>query len=535
MPEYGCCCTNCGWRGESSKLMISISIIFKELAVRAISDSTAFNANKDSLIARINNSDDNCFISIEEISNNIKEGKLLLPNSKSSEFVGCVIEDLKELNVQDETIKQYSNTLKRELSRPLHCVLGTHNSNKDVIHNATIHGHYFQVRHCPNCKDMVSSFSGLYPEITVSVLGGKRASKTTTLVATLHKFLSLESGFNVEFEPVAQIKAQWQDTEKLLAEYRNNSALGATSDEANKRSNFVKGSYCITIGNRKVVLSFIDIPGEFVDNAVDLNDTERNDAFRKEYSLKYQNLDFLWICVDEPIFINGAIGEINEQNFLNRFGVNKQDFLKKYGYLNEAKPTTLQNISNLIATLDVLKNIKGAALIWGKIDQLNRINSRNDNPPPFDRMGGYIESNNALQLTRGIPTLSSSYVLIHSSFIKSEVERRLDANNNAVWNHYDTIRNIEAFFNGRMCYFATSNYGHSPNTEKVASTQLENQNVLNKTINPINTELPLLWTLAMAGVLPVRYTIHRAFKDKERISYLVRTEDTKQFLCNRNR
>ena len=496
MPKYRCFCTNCGWRDKSEKLTFNISKLLITKAIEVVDTVDLEDSRRtglslsDSIKDMLSNSTQQYYLSIEDIAKGTKDENLQLPTLLCETFANQIMRSFKEqIGLDDKVVKDYVAKLQSQLSNPISCRLIGHSDNKDcVIVAASIGDHYHQIRYCPKCHAMVSSMAGVYPEITVSVLGGKRASKTTTLVATLYKFSRSLDGFKVTFEDNKEITAQWSVNEKLLDNYENNTAFEPTSHESgdsrHKRVNFVRGSFLITTP-KKVLLSFIDIPGEFIDNFAEGADAETVNDFIREYTPIYQNLDFLWICIDEPVLL---------QNSLSR-GKLTDDFLKKYGYSvgdEVIQPKSVGTIYQSLARLqENLRSIKGVALIWGKIDQLGRCNRASDNPPPFDNMGGYSDTQTSMKYNRyQQPILISEYVLKRSEHVKSQIIMRQDENGNRVWDHGEFVKDISSLFKGRVCCFATSNYGHTPNTNEM-------------TISPINTELPLLWTLAMAGMLLV--------------------------------
>lgn len=498
MPNYKCFCTNCGWRDESEKLTFNISKLLITKAIEVVDTVDLEDSRRtglslsDSIKDMLSNSTQQYYLSIEDIAKGTKDENLQLPTLLCETFANQIMRSFKEqIGLDDKVVKDYVAKLQSQLSNPISCRLIGHSDNKDcVIVAASIGDQYHQIRYCPECHAMVSSMAGVYPEITVSVLGGKRASKTTTLVATLYKFSRRLDGFTVTFEDKKEIQAQWSVNEKLLDDYEHNTAFEPTSHESgdsrHKRVNFVRGSFLITTP-KKVLLSFIDIPGEFIDNFAEGADAETVNDFIREYTPIYQNLDFLWICIDEPVLL---------QNSLSR-GKLTDDFLKKYGYSvgdEVIQPKSVGTIYQSLARLqENLRSIKGVALIWGKIDQLGRCNRASDNPPPFDNMGRYSDTQTSMKYNRyQQPILISEYVLKRSEHVKSQIIKRQDENGNRVWDHREFVKDISSLFKGkgRVCFFATSNYGHTPNTNEM-------------TISPINTELPLLWTLAMAGMLLV--------------------------------
>ena len=228
MPKYRCFCTNCGWRGDSEKLTFNINALLTTKAVEladriSLSGMSArgdsFNKNKKAFKDRLLNDIKQLFISIEDIVKDTKNDKLQLPASTLNQFAEQIKANLKEIGVEENDINYYVTQLQSQLSEPISCDLRGHSANKDVYVGAMIGGNYHQIRHCPMCCAMVSSFSGVYPEISVSVLGNKRASKSTTLVATLNKFQNLGNSFAVELEPLRRIREQWSDTEELIKEY----------------------------------------------------------------------------------------------------------------------------------------------------------------------------------------------------------------------------------------------------------------------------------------------------------------------------
>lgn len=520
MPNYKCFCTNCGWRDESEKLMFNISKLLITKASEVVDTVNLEGSKKEGqslseLIEDIlKNIPQQYYLSIDDIANGTKDGNLQLPIFLRDQFANQIMLSIKgKSKLDDKVVDDYVTKLQSQLSNPISCRLIDHYDNKDcVIVAAWIDDQYHQIRYCPKCHAMVSSMAGVYPEITVSVLGGKRASKTTTLVATLYKFSRSLDGFTVTFEDKKEIREQWRVNEELLDKYEHNTSLEPTSDESgdsgHKRENFVRGSFLITTP-KKVLLSFIDIPGEFIDNFAEGTGAETINNFIREYTPIYQNLDFLWICIDEPILL---------QNSLSMDKLN-DDFLKKYGYSVGDKVNQPKSVDTIYQSLAILQenlqSIKGVALIWGKIDQLGQCNRTSANPPPFDNMGGYGDPQTSVEYNRHRqPMLISKYVLKRSEHVKGQIMKRKDENGNLVWKHEGFVNDISNLFKGRVCCFATSNYGHAPDKEEM-------------TISPINTELPLLWTLAKAGMMLV--------KDDNNFGFTVSSDDDSSRRCGKKK
>ena len=153
------------------------------------------------------------------------------------------------------------------------------------------------VRKCPRCFATMSYWAGRYPEIKLTVLGGPRISKSTNVTACIAAFMHGRDRF-------VEIKGTTRDEEykvfknNYLDPYENGKDLKAT----NTNDNIPRVSFEVSVGEGKICLTFVDLPGEL--NNENGIDSELN----PRYENVFNNIDFVWYCTD-PGEIEQLIGE----------------------------------------------------------------------------------------------------------------------------------------------------------------------------------------------------------------------------------
>lgn len=328
-------------------------------------------------------------------------------------------------------------------------------------------------RVCPHrgCNGKLSFWAGRYPEICMSVLGGPRVSKTTTLTAMANVFLHGYQGVRWEG---SQSDETYKEFEKsCLAYYNQGLPIPATELVKN---NIPRISFRVTLGNvGHIILTFVDLPGE-------LNNEEGISAelFRR-YQHYFDNVDFVWYCTDpgELIRLNEAASEGNDADQL--------------GYDEGRKVLRTEKICNNMNQMkgffSQTEKVIPVAYILGKTDH-QLINPTDKHDYHLFMPGG---SKNERVPADALP-------LNVEAFYR---EARL-VRNYMVEKNPQLVTTFENNFEARA-YFAMSAYGWNPKDTKEPRSP-----------EPYRCTFPFIWMLACKGYIPIltQKVVHSLFGEQ---------------------
>lgn len=495
MSAYNSFCTECGWRGSSAELKFDISAFLKTRVMDISETDVDYNLRDcKSMVLNFGG----IFVSANEINEMANRGDSFKLSDNLIETICKGANDLirNVHNLSDDDATDFLDKLKNSLARPEKVALLKHPENADIITQVNIGRLPLTRRYCPHCKNQVSTYSGVYREITLSVFGGPRASKTTTVCSTIWAIKNKLSAHNIEvqMEPDAKLQEKWKITNELLGHYAQNIKIDST--HTGDTESIIKCSFLISIaGERKYLISLIDIPGEFIRTAAQSNDDTLWEQYNKSYQQRYENLDYIWICVDKKVLDGGSRGKDGKE----------RETLRRYGY-DDGRPLSARD---LIVALQKMKpymsSLDGAALIWGKIDEDEPTMNE---PFMFSNWGDYNSYRTAISRR---PTAKYEAIKKQSLFVKTVIESHPGAST--------FVSDIVSLFKGKTCIFATSNYGHTPRASDTDGADA--------TVKPFNTEFPIIWTLTMAGAMEIQLPGRRRIEYR----FVSSDKDKKELLC----
>lgn len=542
--RYYSFCPECGWRGDSDELLFEITKLIK-LRLEAAAKSAAKEdggKSKPEIMKAIENAGIREFVSTRELRKKIAQdsGEFRLDDNRKKEILRCVGNALKDPVDQDKLTEADVEKVKKEVDKRLTEDFGTielkpHNENPDVTFEVVIDGVRLPWRrYCPKCKEegQVSGWSGCYPEITLSMFAGPRASKTTALCAAMEAFLKwkTETGdqdISLEFDADEELKKKWEMTqngvpesadtkensqlkESPLMKYRKNKRIDAT----NTGDSELRCTFRINICSTKLLVSVMDIAGEFV-RSLAIGTDDMIDIMRDRYGTRYKNLDYLWVLVDhETLGYRTGVSTNSEQRKKDREGL--------LGYEDPSRILNVQNLNQALRrAMNMFESLKGIVLIWGKIDALRVEKGFMQRPyllknqPGFDdnyNQGYGVVRKSGRKLAINDPNLIKS----QSSIICKEIIEKGDGR--------DLIATIRKRTDSKAIAFITSNYGHEPRREEESEG--------NNSTEPFNTMLPLLWMIAMEGGIEVKTEKHHRFGKPEVIFKCLNIDaEKKKNLC----
>ena len=313
-----------------------------------------------------------------------------------------------------------------------------------------------EYRVCPVCGHKMSYWSGRYRELRLTVLGGPRVSKSTTLTACADAFL--QKSQNIVWEAWEEDEEWEVFYENYLKLYREGKPLKATNPENEKIPEI---TFRVMVGEADsdddenfVVLTFIDLPGEYIKGRM-------SDAIYEKYKPFYDHIDFVWYCTD-PGEVRQIKGSAQDTTAIEELG---------YGGTQEIIPTReiIEHMTSLSSFFRRADRKVPVAYILGKTD------------------AGAIDDEDKKQFSLYLPDKTESFnPLDVKEFWEHswKVREYMELYNPAL------IRGFEQCF-GERCYIAASAYGCDPRKKE------------EKRLRPYNRTLPFMWMMALCNCIPV--------------------------------
>ncbi len=586
--RYYSFCPECGWRGDSDELLFEITKLItprlkaaaKSLAesevnseeaiqekierIRRLTTDESAKTDAESMnIEQTRNADENEakkektkqeivmdaienakireFVSTSELRDISEQhkGEFRLKDSRIKEILKRVGNALEGSVGQGKLTKADVEKVQKEVNKRLTENFGSielkpHRENSDVTFEVVIGGKPLPWRrYCPKCKGkgQVSGWSGCYPEITLSMFAGPRASKTTALCAAMDAFLKWREQANnqnicLEFDADEKLKKKWAITQDgvpkeaedgaqpsakdyPLIKYRQNIRIDATETVDNE----LRCTFLINIDGTKLLVSVMDIAGEFV-RSLARGTEDMIESMRKRYETRYKNLDYLWVLVDyATLEYTTGVSTTQEQR--------KKDCEGLLGYNDPSKILNVLDLNQALSNaMNMFKSLKGIVLIWGKIDALRDENGFMQRPYLLKNQPGFDDNYNqgygvVRRSGRKLVVYDPNLIKLQSNIICTEIEKSIGKS---------LIETIREKTDSKAIAFITSNYGHEPRKEE--------GNEGDNSIEPFNTMLPLLWMIAMEGGIAVKTEKHHRFRKPEFIPKCLNTDDDKKtYLC----
>ena len=325
-----------------------------------------------------------------------------------------------------------------------------------------------RTRVCPHegCHGKLSFWAGRYREICMSVLGGERVSKTTTLTAMAYAYIQGYQGIRLEGSSEDEAFDDFESN--CLSYYSDGQPLKAT--ELVKK-NTSRLSFRVTLGkNGYITLTFVDLPGE-------LNNEEGiSDEMFARYGYYFDNVDFIWYCTD-PGELVGLQETAQKGNHADELGLEE-------GKAPLRTARICANMEQLGGFFRDAGKVIPVAYILGKTDS--------DLIDPTDKENFHLHEEPHWAARRppcDLVPLDLEQFYRESAMTKEYMKRR----------NPKLVDTFEKNFLSRG-YFAMSAYGWNPKNNKEKRSP-----------DPYKTTVPLIWMLACKGYIPIK-----ARKEKRR-------------------
>lgn len=513
--RYYSFCPNCGWRGDCDDLLFDVSEVIISYVTEAAKGILS-EENQKIFENRV----------VEKIKILKSTKQLRSYTEKGFELQGLADDENTEAHEIYEKIEEivkaseagFTHNEQEPLEKKIKEIINSRfgkvelipsPDNDAVTGSVSIGGKQLSSseRYCPECKEngQVSRYSGCYPEIVMALLGGPRASKTTTICAAIHALKKLDHGkdITVSFDNNEKLTKKWlitkedDDKKSPLYMYQTNQKVESTTTVTR---NGIACSFLVNIGGAGVLISAIDIAGELF-RTLATREEQKGDAneILNTYIKKYKFVDYLWICIDASTLIHVTAQANDQGEQVGKALGYEDDKDDKADKADKDSLTKVVGFTGLNAIINSLKEVnlrrsadyklKGVALIWGKIDVYptdNRKGVVTQKPSKvLDDWKRYAEKysknyDNGYGVIRGGSVLNAEVITGQSSHIKDKLMH---------FGGKELINEVSRIAEGRACIFATSNYGHKPGECGI--------------IEPFNTMLPLLWMIAMEGRMKV--------------------------------
>lgn len=311
-----------------------------------------------------------------------------------------------------------------------------------------------RTRVCPWCHEKLSFWAGRYEEICISVLGGQRISKTTTLTAMASAFMEGYQGISWQGSTEDEMFKEFEKS--CLTPYRKGKPISATK---NIKGNISRISFKVRLGRiGYIVLTFVDLPGELNnENGID------NELF-KRYQHYFDNVDFAWYCTDP--------GELRELSI----GAQKGNLADELGLGDGRAPLRTEQIcSNMNQMSGFFRNIP-VAYILGKTD-VKLIDKKDKREYHLFVKGGSVNDKNPPDR---LPLDIESFW--QEAYLVKKYMREMNPK---------LVVTFDQNFK-RNCYFAMSAYGWNPiETEEPRRPEA------------YRCTVPFIWMLASKGYIPL--------------------------------
>lgn len=471
-----CICPNCGRKMQSSKLAFDFTKFIRETVIKSIKDPQTISGCD----MVFNNLGDQPFLESEEhlASCPCAEEQ---PRGKSDRYVKYQFPYQAIIDAADKSIKSSKdsqnsnqedivkfrkwldeNRTAVEKSMEEESVLWLKKTDDgDIRFNAvyTRQGKTIaKNRVCPNCFGEMSYWAGRYPEIVLTVLGGPRVSKSTTLTSCAYAFMKGDNA--IQWEGYKG-DTNWKNfKENYLDFYMAGKDIKPTEVNEDTIPRLTFRIKFKNLNSKSICLTFVDIPGEY-------NNSEGvNEAIYRKYKNFYDNIDFVWYCTD-PAEVRELDGTAEKTPELLHLGYEKDK-----GAMDTE--SLIINMNELSGFFKQSGRHVPVAYILGKTD--SEIISEADN--------------RQYQLFQESVDPSLETLDVRDFFRQSQKVRRYISAYNA--------RLIDAFDSNfpDRCYIAVSAYGFDPKAEQGDTT-----------LKAYNCKLPFYWMMALRSCIDIKTVI----------------------------
>ena len=399
-----------------------------------------------------------------------------------NKYLDIITDDILRENIYEKRMTFYYNKVRFQDEVDYVLERGTDENNVPFAMGGEMLGF---VRTCPYCGSRVSQAVGRAPEIVIALAGGPRAGKTSCLTALTS---ALSSGKYAEYDlgiQAMQHDKLWKRLSEEIQLYQKCVKVTKTATDQNEVSSY---SVLVRFGRQNRVLTFVDMPGEFWESGSGLSP-----AFFQQYSGLYQSIDCIWFVASKLSVYEFDLGTPGRQSELQELLAKQTS--ESSTLIEQSRPSNLDaNFRTLRSQLVAWgKDMPPVAVIISKPDVCTGDEDKNSvkqyNLFPID---GDVPSVNLSDLMNVLQRdRSGQYYLREKRFYDCgmNVRKFVYKKNNALF------RAIEDNCPDRF-YISMAAYG-CPAADAADKAQ--------NGPKPFHEMFPLIWTLAVTGVLGIAH------------------------------
>lgn len=391
------------------------------------------------------------------------------------------------------------------------------------------------IRVCPHCGKRLSRAAGTAPEIVIALAGSPRAGKTSCMTAIAS---ALRSGKYGSFDMnIGQTRNDpgWDALLKEIELYQKGYAVKKTPIEQDSAPAY---SLPINIMNRRRVLTFVDMPGEFWANGNGAIDVK----FFRQYQGIYSNIDCIWFFISKFTVLRTELGQ--DANAPEKLNETRKQLAENTADTSELITAAdynniKDNFSQIRDGLRAMgKELPPVAVIVTKPDIAATEADRDDMlkydffPAPTlvnskkNGVGVDVGAENFNRVQRVLVRSGKDIVLNEREFFENSIlaaKYVFDRNSNL----FNAINKAWP----RKTYMSIAAYGIPAEKRGDSAGASDEQGKLPSYMspNPYKEIFPLLWTLSICGCIKIRHGCKwRRYKWPAALRIIADEEETKE-------
>ena len=422
--------------------------------------------------------DDDLMENSERIEGTLRLTVKWLKNKLAS--AGIALEDPSVLADEDSVV--YQNTCEAYFTKlPDGTLLPDYILNSNLAKSS-------KNRRCAKCGRLLSPDTGKAPELRILLQGNSRAAKTSCIIAQIRwlEKMGKDPRSGIRFSlPKAGDRWLEEQLEKYLKGYKV-----VKTNIAQK----VPGTFSVkvTINGRDLVITWVDMPGEYFQAPID-----DMDQLLLQYRPIYKLCSTVWTFIQYEVLADRDFTPEEISRMVDRTGL-EQD---QYEAVCEAYRERFDDIRRGIHT-----ELPPHAVILTKTDSIDCYEDADtlsqhyiypytagavntETPASSDRKHLMLTTTQGGKTTLALDEMCFKTISSNVSAFFESTQR----------DRYNNLLTSLNQFSKDVCYFAQSAYGHK-------AIRAEEKGKADAPV-PYNVHLPLLWTLALEGFIPLTFEV----------------------------
>ncbi len=357
-------------------------------------------------------------------------------------------------------------------------------------------------RRCAKCGQLLSPDTGKAEELRILLQGSSRAGKTSCMIAVFDKLLEnnylVETGFRSELSEgsgpnATDLKRYHNWIRQELEYYRKGIKVEKTHTAVEKP---IAYSLLVKIDDREFVLTFVDMPGEYFDKADEQQQKEEN--LLKLYLPIYDKCHVVWTCLRYETVVSRELTEEQWDKLAHNTGLPRShaaatDYQKYYS-----------GFSKLIREFESRGRKRPAhAVILTVTDGIVSVYDPDEND--LNQMRNH-------HIIPGLPEMEPQLIQFKTDteemvFRERECYNLCRRVSSYIQGKNQNIYALFQKFSSQTKYFALAAYGR-PALDRPSGTAASVDVGQGMPPAPFHVEMPLFWSMAIGGFLPIEYKVH---------------------------